>query len=331
MLIIMDQVPSRRLQRMTPARRVLGPLVEAVTAPHVVVLTVAFGLLALLVAVAAGPLWLDILAYSQLTRFPRAAAVAAVVEKVGQRGLMTAVLLVVAIAAARRLRSWGPLWLAVLTPLALTAGVGATKLLVGRPFPADGGPADPLSGHLAFPSGHSAGAVVFWMVIAALLAAAWPHATSLVGVLPPLMAGVVVLSSLLRGTHWLSDLVAGVLIGAVLASLLLHLARSLEWLSGRGHEASQGEPHDGDVPDDERQGSADARPGPAAAAPRLDTVDDLQADGSESHRPRPATVLGVHLGDPEGQPDASPYADDPRGVPDERLVGFEPLDAEHVG
>jgi len=143
-----------------------------------------------------------------------------VLEIVGQRGPLTVIVVALGIAAAVRLRRWGPLLLAVATPIAFTLTIGGLKVILGRNFPHEP-VADWWDGGLAFPSGHAAGAVVFWG-IAALLTA------ELMGREPRLRLAwlwgpwaVVAACSILRGTHWASDLIAGGLVGFLVLRGLL--------------------------------------------------------------------------------------------------------------
>jgi hypothetical protein len=147
---------------LTQARRATAVVGATLTAPVNAVLCLALAIL--VAAVASTPrLWIDKVAREHLSGHPSLVEAAVTIERVGQRGVMTAALLLTALLVARRLRAWGPVWLALLTPVAVTAVVGAAKLVVGRPFPREPmEQAVPLSGHLALPSGHAAGAVVFW-------------------------------------------------------------------------------------------------------------------------------------------------------------------------
>ncbi len=143
-----------------------------------------------------------------------------VLEVVGQRGPLTVLVLALGVAAAVRRRQWAPLLLALATPLAFTLTTGGLKVILGRNFPHEP-VADWWDGGLAFPSGHAAGAVVFWGVAAVLTA-------ELLGREPRLSRGwlwgpwaVVTACSILRGTHWASDLIAGGLVGFLVLRGLL--------------------------------------------------------------------------------------------------------------
>lgn len=99
------------------------------------------------------------------------------------------------------------------------------KLLVRRPRPAWG---DPVAEEIGFsmPSGHALGAA---LGVGLLLVLAWPWLVARRWTLPAVVAGVVVvvltaLDRLVLGVHYLTDVVAGVLLGAALALLACRVA-----------------------------------------------------------------------------------------------------------
>jgi membrane-associated phospholipid phosphatase len=322
---------------LTQARRATAVVGATLTAPVNAVLCLALAIL--VAAVATTPrLWIDKVAREHLSGHPSLVEAAVTIERVGQRGVMTAALLLTALLVARRLRAWGPVWLALLTPVAVTAVVGAAKLVVGRPFPREPmEQAVPLSGHLALPSGHAAGAVVFWAVGMAVLAAAWPSWNRVRLLVPAVMAAVVTVSSLLRGTHWASDLIAGVLLGAVLASGLLRLARVEGWLPSPAvlpatDEPAQRETSQRGVAEDDGQRAADANPRPAAAPrTRRHAVVELDHEDTQPHLPRPAPRLLVRRRDQERDRQPAGAEDAPAPTGHDGRVRVGAVDAADLG
>jgi membrane-associated phospholipid phosphatase len=137
-------------------------------------------------------------------------------DKMGQRSVLVPILLAVAGVFSRRERTWRPVTLAAMSFLVLNVVVGAMKLIIGRSETETGNP-DVLNGGIIFPSGHSSNMVLTGGVIVYLflkyaenpparrIAAGW-------GVLTILT----ILTSLYIGSHWLSDLIGGALVGGLL-------------------------------------------------------------------------------------------------------------------
>jgi membrane-associated phospholipid phosphatase len=150
-----------------------------------------------------------------------------VVAEVGGRGVLVAVLLVVAAVAAWRSRSARPLLRAGLALVALTVVVGAAKLGTGRAAPsAVGGAAALFRGGDSFPSGHVANAVVVWGLVHGFarelarehrVPAGVLRGAAVAAVAGPVVAGVAVL---LLGFHWVSDVVAGAALGVSLLGVV---------------------------------------------------------------------------------------------------------------
>jgi membrane-associated phospholipid phosphatase len=183
-------------------------------------------------------------------RFPSLVNAAWVYDKVGQRSVTIPVLLIVAGVLARRNRTWRPVSLAVFTVLILNVVVGAMKILIGRSQTETGVP-DVLTGGVIFPSGHSSNMVLSGGLIIYLL--------SRYAERPPLrmLTGVVAAATLLTcatsiyvGSHWVSDLIGGALVGGILLQAVIvfdratirirELTRVLLWRRRRA--AEQGSP-----------------------------------------------------------------------------------------
>ena len=137
-------------------------------------------------------------------------------DKVGQRSVLVPVLLLIAGVFSKRHRTWRPVVLAAMSFLVLNVVVGAMKILIGRSQTETGDPSV-LQGDIIFPSGHSSNMVLTGGVIVYLflryakdpplrrIAAVWSVLTTLT-----------ILTSLYIGSHWLSDLVGGALVGGLL-------------------------------------------------------------------------------------------------------------------
>ena len=149
------------------------------------------------------------------------------IDNLGLRGLTAIALMIAAIYIARRFKTWRPLNLAMLSLIALNLTVGIAKLLVGRTKPQLN--VDLIyAGGLSYPSGHASNAILTWGVLAYLIYR-YAHVDRYHGRLAS--AGVVLVSlsvcvvSLFRNTHWLSDLVGGLFIGAALLVMVIAVDR----------------------------------------------------------------------------------------------------------
>ena len=149
------------------------------------------------------------------------------IDDLGLRGLTATSLMIAAIYISRRFKTWRPLNLAILSIIALNLAVGLAKLLIGRTKPQLN--VDLIyAGGLSYPSGHASNAILSWGVLAYLIYR-YAHVDRYRGRLAS--AGVALISmsvcvvSLFRNTHWLSDLVGGLFIGAALLVMVIALDR----------------------------------------------------------------------------------------------------------
>jgi len=147
-------------------------------------------------------------------------------DKMGQRSVLVPILLLVAGAFARRHRTWRPVVLAMVSFLVLNVVVGAMKVLIGREE-TETGSVDVLSGGVIFPSGHSSNMVLSGGLVVYLF---WRYAAD-----PPLrrltvfvtaLTTLTILTSLYIGSHWLTDLVGGVLVGGLLLQSVILFDRA---------------------------------------------------------------------------------------------------------
>jgi membrane-associated phospholipid phosphatase len=148
-------------------------------------------------------------------------------DDLGLRGVTAAALLLAAFYIARRFKTWRPLNLAVLSLISLNLVVGIFKFLLGRTKPKVG--IDLLHfGGMSYPSGHASNALLIWGMLAYLIYR-YAHVDRYRGKLAS--AGVATISltvctvSLIRDTHWFSDLLGGLLIGGSLLVLIIAIDR----------------------------------------------------------------------------------------------------------
>ena len=148
-------------------------------------------------------------------------------DDLGLRSVSGIALLIVAIYISQRFKTWRPINLGLLSFISLNVVVGSFKYTLGRTKPRVG--FDRLhAGGMSYPSGHASNAVFIWGVIAYLIYR-YAHVDRYRGRLAS--AGVVLLSltvcsvSLLRNTHWFSDLFGGILLGGALLVLIIAIDR----------------------------------------------------------------------------------------------------------
>ena len=148
-------------------------------------------------------------------------------DDLGLRGVTATALLIAAFYIARRFKSWRPLNLAILSLISLNLVVGFFKFWLGRTKPKIG--IDLLHfGGMSYPSGHASNALLTWGVLAYLIYR-YAHVDRYRGRLAS--AGVALISltvctvSLIRDTHWFSDLLGGLFIGGALLVLIIAIDR----------------------------------------------------------------------------------------------------------
>jgi len=148
-------------------------------------------------------------------------------DDLGLRGLTATVLLIAAAFIAYKFKTWRPLNLAFLSLILLNAVVGGFKIFLGRTKPRDG--FDLLhAGGMSFPSGHASNAVLSWGILAYIIYR-YAKVDRYQGKLAT--AGVVAITltvcivSLIRRTHWFSDLLGGIFIGSALLVAVIAIDR----------------------------------------------------------------------------------------------------------
>jgi len=149
------------------------------------------------------------------------------IDDLGLRGFTATVLLITAVLVALKKRSYRPVNLSVISLLALNGVVGIAKLSIGRTKPRLHTDLVHSIG-LSYPSGHAANALISWGLLAYLLVTffdipwlrkSWLY--SLVGVMTLSVCTV----SLMRNTHWFSDLLGGVLLGGSILVAIVAIDR----------------------------------------------------------------------------------------------------------
>lgn len=150
-------------------------------------------------------------------------------DHIGLRGVTATILLTVAVGISVRIQWWRPFRLALLALVSHNVAIGAVKVLVGRTSPRTD--VDQLmAGGFHYVSGHSANAALSWGLMAYLLyrftnSPLWAkRGAATFAVIASLVMTAV---SLYRNTHWVTDLVSGVLVGTTLLCLIIVVDRVL--------------------------------------------------------------------------------------------------------
>jgi membrane-associated phospholipid phosphatase len=148
-------------------------------------------------------------------------------DDLGLRSVSGIALLIVAVYISRRFKTWRPINLGLLSFISLNLVVGAFKYGLGRTKPRVG--LDVLhAGGMSYPSGHASNAIFIWGVIAYLIyryAHVDRYRGRLASAAVATLAMTVCVVSLLRNTHWFSDLFAGLLLGGALLVLIIAIDR----------------------------------------------------------------------------------------------------------
>jgi membrane-associated phospholipid phosphatase len=140
------------------------------------------------------------------------------IDDLGLRGLSAVAILFLSAYLWRRFNTYRPFLLSALALLALNGVVGIFKLAIGRTKPRLD--MDLLnSGGMSFPSGHISNAVLIWGLFAYLVYHyLWSEPESakhLITIVSSVTTAIMVVS-LYRNTHWFSDLIGGIFLGAAL-------------------------------------------------------------------------------------------------------------------
>jgi membrane-associated phospholipid phosphatase len=148
-------------------------------------------------------------------------------DDLGLRWLTAMVLLLAASFIAYKFKTWRPLNLALLSLLSLNLVVGTFKIFLGRTKPRDG--FDLLHvGGMSYPSGHASNAVLSWGILAYLIyryAKVDRYQGRLASAGVALISLTICTVSLIRHTHWFSDLLGGLFVGSALLVTVIAIDR----------------------------------------------------------------------------------------------------------
>ena len=148
-------------------------------------------------------------------------------DDLGLRWLTATILLISSAIIGWRFKSFRPFNLSLLAILSLNLVVGATKLIIGRTKPRLY--IDVLqAGGMSYPSGHASNALLSWGLLAYLIYRYTNRAPFQGLKLYPivgLITATVVVVSLIRNTHWFSDLLGGIFLGGALLIAVTALDR----------------------------------------------------------------------------------------------------------
>jgi membrane-associated phospholipid phosphatase len=148
-------------------------------------------------------------------------------DDLGLRSLTATVLLIAASFIAYKFKTWRPLNLAMISLLSLNLVVGTFKIFLGRTKPRDG--FDLLhAGGMSYPSGHASNAVLTWGILAYLIyryARVDRYQGRLASAGVALISLTVCTVSLIRHTHWFTDLLGGLFVGSALLVAVIAVDR----------------------------------------------------------------------------------------------------------
>jgi membrane-associated phospholipid phosphatase len=150
------------------------------------------------------------------------------IDDLGLRWVTASILLIMAIMVSRRFKSWRPLNLSILSLIFLNLFVGAAKIGFGRCKAREDFDLCMFSGGMAYPSGHIANALVTWGLFAYIIFR-YTHRAPFEGLrlywLVALISISVGVVSLLRNTHWFTDLIGGMFLGGSILILIVAIDR----------------------------------------------------------------------------------------------------------
>jgi membrane-associated phospholipid phosphatase len=149
-------------------------------------------------------------------------------DDLGLRGFTATVLLIAAALIGRRFSSWRPLNLSVLSLIFLNLFVGAAKIGFGRCKAREDFDICLFTDGMAYPSGHTANALVTWGLLAYIIFR-YTHRDPFEGLRLYWVVGVmtvaVCFASLIRNTHWFTDLLGGIFLGGAILVLVVAIDR----------------------------------------------------------------------------------------------------------
>ena len=150
------------------------------------------------------------------------------IDDLGLRWITAVVLLITATLISRRFKSWRPLNLSILSLIFLNVFVGAAKIGFGRCKAKEDFDVCMFTDGMAYPSGHISNALVTWGLFAYIIFR-YTHRAPFEGLKLYWLVAVITIAvgvvSLLRNTHWFTDLIGGMFIGGAILVLVVAIDR----------------------------------------------------------------------------------------------------------
>jgi len=150
------------------------------------------------------------------------------IDDLGLRWITAVVLLITAALISRRFKSWRPLNLSILSLIFLNVFVGAAKIGFGRCKAKEDFDVCMFTDGMAYPSGHISNALVTWGLFAYIIFR-YTHRAPFEGLKLYWLVAVITIAvgvvSLLRNTHWFTDLIGGMFIGGAILVLVVAIDR----------------------------------------------------------------------------------------------------------
>jgi len=149
-------------------------------------------------------------------------------DDLGLRWVTALILLITATLIGRRFKSWRPLNLSILSLISLNLFVGAAKIGFGRCKAKEDFDICMFTDGMAYPSGHTANALVTWGLFAYIIFR-YTHRAPFEGLRLYWLVGVITVlvcfASLIRNTHWFTDLLGGIFLGGAILVLVVAIDR----------------------------------------------------------------------------------------------------------
>lgn len=150
------------------------------------------------------------------------------IDDLGLRWVTATILLIMATLVSRRFKSWRPLNLSILSLIFLNLFVGAAKILFGRCKAREDFDICLFTNGMAYPSGHAANAILTWGLFAYIIFR-YTHRAPFEGLKLYWLVAVITLAvgavSLLRNTHWFTDLLGGMFLGGAILVFVVAIDR----------------------------------------------------------------------------------------------------------
>lgn len=150
------------------------------------------------------------------------------IDDLGLRWVTASILLIAATLISRRFKSWRPLNLSILSLVFLNVFVGAAKIGFGRCKARENFDVCMFTDGMAYPSGHISNALVTWGLFAYIIFR-YTHRAPFEGLKLYWLVAVLTIAvgsaSLIRNTHWFTDLLGGMFIGGAILVLVVAIDR----------------------------------------------------------------------------------------------------------